>query len=201
MERKNRFYNICRHIFNFCFKKCCNVKIIDKENIPKEGNIILAGNHRAFFDPCLTFISTDRQIHYLVKKECVNNRFLGWAFKKLGCISIDRENADIHGIKTAIRILKKGGAIGIFPEGTRNKTDNGLLTFKRGAVTLAQKTNAYIVPFGTTGDYRLRSNNLKIRYGKPFKVDNMSLQEANERLKKEIEELIKQNLNEEERGE
>ena len=61
---------------------------------------------------------------------------------------------------------------------------------------MAKKSNALIVPFGITGDYKFRSKNLTIRYGKPFKVENMTLEKANEKLYKEVEKLMKQNLSE-----
>lgn len=61
---------------------------------------------------------------------------------------------------------------------------------------MAKKTGAYIVPFGLTGDYKFRSKNLTIRYGEPFKADNMSVEEANEKLFREVERLMLENLNE-----
>lgn len=62
---------------------------------------------------------------------------------------------------------------------------------------MAKKGDAYIVPFGLTGDYKFRSKNLTIRYGEPFKVGDMSVEEANERLYREIEKLMLENLDEE----
>ena len=59
---------------------------------------------------------------------------------------------------------------------------------------MAKKTNATIVPFGLTGDYKFRSKNLTIRYGTPFKVGDMDLTEANDKLYKEVETLMKENL-------
>ena len=96
-----------------------------------------------------------------------------------------------------MKVLKDGGAIGIFPEGTRNKTDNFLLRFKTGAVSMAKKSDAYIVPFGLTGDYKFRSKNLTVRYGEPFKVDNMTVEEANNKLYNEVERLMRENLKDE----
>lgn len=66
-----------------------------------------------------------------------------------------------------------------------------LMPLKFGAVSMASKTDSYIIPFGTSGDYKFRSKNLTIVIGKPFKVGKMSLEEANERLAKEIIALIK----------
>ena len=62
---------------------------------------------------------------------------------------------------------------------------------------MAAKTNATIIPFGLTGDYKFRSKNLKVRYGKQFKIGNMTLEEANNKLYKEVERLMKENLKEE----
>ena len=59
---------------------------------------------------------------------------------------------------------------------------------------MAKKTDSYLVPFGITGDYKFRSKNLTIRYGNPFKVNNMDLEEANNKLYYEVEMLMKQNL-------
>ena len=90
----------------------------------------------------------------------------------------------------ALKYLESGSAIGLFPEGTRNRTSELLLPFKYGAVSLAFKTDAYIVPAGITGKYKFRGK-IKVKYGKPFKVSN-DLESANVKLKEEITKLIKE---------
>ena len=117
----------------------------------------------------------------------------------MGCIPVDRANTDIKSVKSAMKVLRKGGAIGIFPEGTRNRTDAFLLEFKPGAATLAKKTGAYIVPCGLTGEYKFRSKTLTVRYGEPFKADGMTAQEANEKLYSEVERLMREGIEEEKR--
>jgi 1-acyl-sn-glycerol-3-phosphate acyltransferase len=116
----------------------------------------------------------------------------------VGCIPVDRTRRDSSSAKSALKVLKKDGAIGIFPEGTRNKTDAFLLPFKQGTVRMADKTDSYIVPFGLTGDYKFRSKNLTVRYGEPFKIGEMSIEEANQKLHDEVERLMRENLKEEE---
>ena len=59
---------------------------------------------------------------------------------------------------------------------------------------MASKTNAKIIPFGITGDYKFRSKNLTIRYGQPIDISDMSLEEANKKLYSEVEGLMKTNL-------
>lgn len=187
-------YRILTPIMRILFRLYYNPKIINKGLIPKEGPILIVGNHKHVYDQCLTIMATKRVIHYMAKKEYFDSK-MGWFFKLVGCIPVNRQIKDTKAVDSALNVLKNNGAIGLFPEGTRNKKkDVFLLPFKFGTVSMAQKTNATIVPFGLTGDYKFRSKNLTVRYGKPFKIDNMSLEEANKKLYNEVEELMKKNL-------
>ena len=104
------------------------------------------------------------------KKEYFDGKF-AWFFKLAGCIPVDRSIHDDAAKAAALEVLNLDGAVGLFPEGTRNKTnDKFLLDFKFGTVSMAQKTGATIVPCGLTGDYKFWSKNLMFRVGKPFKV-------------------------------
>ena len=190
-------YLLLTPIMRVIFRIYYHPKIINKEVIPSSGPILIVGNHKHVYDQCLTIMATKRVIHYMAKKEYFDGS-LAWFFKFVGCISVNRQIKDKDATNLALDILNHGGAIGLFPEGTRNKTkDVFLLPFKFGTVSMAKKTGATIVPFGLTGDYQFRSKNLTIRYGTPFKVDNMSLEEANDYLFHEVERLMKENLNEE----
>lgn len=195
-EDRELGYRLFMPVLRPLFKLYYNPQIIGKENIPAEGAVVIAGNHKHILDQCLTIAATKRMIHYMAKKEYFEGRFARF-FAAMGCIPVDRQNTDIKSVKSAMRVLKKDGAIGIFPEGTRNRTEAFLLEFKPGAATLAKKTDAYIVPFGLTGDYKFRSKNLAVRFGKPFKATDMTAQQANEKLFREVERLMKEGLAEE----
>ena len=190
------FYKLCKIILGPIFRLYYNPKIINKEYIPKDGPILIVGNHKHLYDQCLTIIATKRGIHYMAKREYFDSKKTKWFFKWTGCISVDRSRKDNDAVNAALDVLKDGGAIGLFPEGTRNKTKEFLLTFKFGAVSMAKKTDAYLVPFGITGDYKFRSKSLTIRYGKPFKITNMDLEKANELLYNKVENLMKESLDE-----
>ena len=184
-------YKFLKPILSPIFKFWYRPTIENKEYIPKEGPIIIAGNHKNIMDQCLVIIATKRVIHYMAKNEYFKGPF-AWFFKITGCISVNRQIHDKEATAKAIEVLNDKGAIGIFPEGTRNKTKEILLPLKMGAVSMAQKTKALIVPFAITGDYHFRSSNLKIKFGKPFKVID-DLEKANEKLKTEITNLLKEN--------
>lgn len=184
MEKNKTMYSIYKYIFSIIFIIYYRPKFINKEYIPKEGPVIIAGNHIHLFDQCLPILSTRRMIHYMAKREYFDGK-MAWFFKSAGCISVDRNNKENakNATKEAKELLKKGYAVGIFPEGTRNKTNELLLPFKMGAVKMAKETNATIVPFVITGKYKFWNNNLKVTFLKPFKVDDMSLESANEYLR------------------
>lgn len=192
-------YSLLTPIMRVLFRFYYNPKIINKEVIPKEGPILIVGNHKHIYDQCLTIMATKRVIHYMAKKEYFDGK-MAWFFKLVGCISVDRSIKDHNATEKALKVLNSGGAIGLFPEGTRNKTkDVFLLPFKFGTVSMAKKTNATIIPFGLTGDYKFRSKNLTIRYGTPFKVGEMDLEDANKKLYEEVERLMRENLEGEEK--
>ena len=189
-------YKIIKPILGLIFKIHYNPKVIGKENIPKDGPIIIAGNHIHVLDQCGPMMVTKRPVHYMAKKEYFDGK-MAWFFKMMGCISVNRAIHDEEAKEKAMNVLKEGKALGIFPEGTRNKTDAFLLPFKFGCVSMAKKNDAYIVPFAVTGTYKFRSKDLVYRIGKPFKVTNMELEEANKKLEKTIGDLKKKNLSEE----
>lgn len=187
---KEGLYKILKPVLGVVFKLYYNPQIIGSENIPKEGSILIVGNHKHIMDQCSIIISTKRVIHYMAKREYFDNKLVAWFFKGTGCISVDRSIKDTKATELALEVLNNGGAIGLFPEGTRNKTDKLLLPFKYGAVSMAKKTSSYLVPFGIKGDYKFRSKNLVVTIGKPFKVDDLSLEDANNKLREKIKELI-----------
>ena len=248
--KKDFNYKLVRTIAVPTFKLCLKPTIINAENIPETGPVLLCGNHLHVWDQFPVICATKRVTHWMAKKEYFDGK-LGPFFKATGAIPVDRFGDPHASTKIAVEYLKNGEVVGIFPEGTRNqyevakielqkleqelekkeksnktsinelsklkeKIQNAqnnitiaketvkkkgnevieneeLLPFKFGAVSMAQKTNATIVPFAVTGDYEIGNDNLTVRFGEPFKVGNMTLEEANEQLRSKILELVREN--------
>lgn len=102
-------------------------------------------------------------------------------------IPVDRTKAkNDRALTTSEHILKNGEALGIFPEGTINRTSNAILPFKMGVVYLSKKTNSPIVPFVITGKYRCFKRGLKLTFLEPIEVTDEHLQNENESLMSKI---------------
>lgn len=170
-------------------------KINNREYIPQKGRVIIAANHKHAFDPIIIMVSTLRPIHFLAKKEHFMGYF-GWLFKKMSCICVDREKHNGYAMKEAISFLNDEKVIGVFPEGTRNRTNDLVFQdFKYGTVAMARHTGAPIIPAVITGDYRLFSKNLMISFGKPVTVpSDMPLEEANHDLQEKMKDMWYANL-------
>lgn len=175
-------YKIVRPIFTPLVKLYFKPTIINREYIPKNGSAVIAGNHKHALDPILVDVCTKRVMHTLAKKELHDGTF-GWFFRMIGTIPVDLHAAkNKEALESAIEYLNDGHLINISPEAKRNLTKEILLPFKFGAVVMAKKSNSLIVPYGVTGDYKFRSKDLKIVFGKPLDISNQSIEEANELL-------------------
>ncbi len=193
-------YKVVRFIGRPIYKIVFRPKYYGVDNIPRKGAVILAGNHTNNLDAVMMIGAPKRVVHMMSKKELFSNKISNCFFRSMGCISVNRGIHDEYAKSEAIDVLKKNEVLGIFPEGTVNKTlykDNEklILPFKYGAVSFAKKTNAYIVPFAINGKYKIFSKDLKITFGKPYKVTG-DLENENEKLMNIVSKMILEGRNE-----
>lgn len=189
MDKYNiRFYNGVKKVVGVPLKLFFDVRVSGLEHIPEE-NYILAGNHKSMWDIILLATAIPTNIRFMAKKELFENSLLESFFSKAGAFPVDRDNIDITAIKTALRLLKEGETIGVFPEGTRNKTENLLLPFKEGVTRIAAKTGKVIVPFGIDGDYKL-GKQINLNIGEPINMSVIDKEHQTEYLKEKVKELI-----------
>lgn len=167
-------YRIIAFVFR-CFSGLMGVRFMGKQNVPAEGAVVVIGNHRHWSDIVLMALAVyPRQVHFMAKSEYAENRLLKFLIHYLGSFTVERGEADIRAIKTALGYLKQGEVVGIFPEGTRNKTDRLLLDFKPGAFVLASRGKAQVLPLAicNAANYgRLRRPRAAVQVGEPFGLD------------------------------
>ncbi len=164
------------------------------ENIPQEGAFVIVENHKHNFDPVIISFATKRKIHYLAKAELFKTKITKALFESINCIRIDREKSDITAIKNCLKVLKSGGVLGIFPEGTRIKEKSENTQIKSGAVMIASKGKSNILPVAISGDYHLFSR-LKVTILPMY--DLISAQEKHNNDSEKISEEIMNKIYEE----
>ena len=190
------FYNVVLKIFTLYSKVFYKYEVIGAENIPNEGNIILAANHKSNLDPIFVASAVkNRKVATIGKKELFDNKILAAILDKLCVIPIDRDNPGISTIKTILKKLKEGYAVGIFPEGTRVK-GNEFGEAKAGLALFAVKGKASVVPISIISNYKL-FNKVIIYIDKPISFEEYYKQklsaEEYERLSGDVLEVIKDN--------
>lgn len=162
------------------------IEYVGTENVPDKGGFILAANHVGTLDPVFIAIGVkNRQIHYMGKKELFENPFTNWLFTKANAFPIARGKADSDALNYAIRDVKEGNILGIFPEGTRSK-DGKMGRAKRGVAVIAKEAKADVLPvaFCSTDNFK-KGTKLTVRFGKmiPFSELNLNDESSSEDLK------------------
>lgn len=179
-----KFYIFVRPILNGLFRVLFFPRVYGAEKIPKEGRIVLAGNHTHPIDCISVACATKRCVHFLAKHELVHGK-LRVAFRNLGIIPVNRETKDSNALASAEEVLRDDKVIGIFPEGRVNHTEELLLPFKFGAVKMAHDTNSKIIPFAITGRYWPFGRNIRIYFMDPIEVTD-DLEASNEKLRNTV---------------
>lgn len=186
----NRFYvtavTILRPIVRLLFP--CKVEGLD--NLAAGEKMVLCANHASAWDPVLICISLPKtfRIRMMAKKELMDIPVLGWIIKKLGAFGIDRGNADLAALKTAIKAVKDGENLLIFPEGTRVDKE-GDARAKGGVVMIAMRTGALLVPVSVGGRKRLFKKT-RIVFGESYLPQSASRRPTAEEFQTYADEVL-----------
>jgi 1-acyl-sn-glycerol-3-phosphate acyltransferase len=155
----------------------CRLHIEGRENVPLDGGVIIACNHPGELDVVVLGYASPRQIYFMAKEELFRvHSFLTWWLYRVGAFPVRRGRQDVQAITTSIEIVRQGKALGMFPEGTRDR-DRGLTRGRTGAVRIALEVGVPIVPAAVIGVSRLNrewKNPLRrplvtVRFGKPIR--------------------------------
>lgn len=174
-------------IFIYC-KIVHRAEIIGTENIPKNEPLIYCGNHRNYLDPPLMVVTAKRHVRFMAKEELRKNPFFAFLGVVFDGIYVKRDAKDVSALKTALKALKDGQCIALFPEGTRNGLEKGEKV-KDGAAFFAVRTGAKVVPVGISGGIK-KFEKVTIKYGKPLDFSEYKNSKDKEVLDKITDEIM-----------
>jgi 1-acyl-sn-glycerol-3-phosphate acyltransferase len=181
----------------------CRLSVQGRENIPASGGVCFVSNHEGIFDIVLALALFKRPFGFIAKKELLFIPLLNVWIWLLGGLFIDRKNLKkaLKTINKGVGHIKKGGAMIIFPEGTRSK-GRGLQEFKPGSFKLATQSGASIVPVAIRGSYDVFEKNYRaassvpvhVVFFPPIETVSLSPEERKQQLASRVYGVIKEAL-------
>ena len=184
-----------RTVFRFYF----GWRVCNPERVPLAGPVILASNHASFIDPPLVGAGVKREINYLARENLFRFPILGWILHQWQVVPVDREGGGAKGLKAILDRLLDGGAIILFPEGTRTR-DGRLQPARSGIGLTVIKSNAPVVPARVFGTFEAYSRQMRlprpfhtvvVKYGQPMNFEQLRA-EAQTCTKPRLKEIYQQ---------
>ncbi len=165
--RAARVFLVARAVVRPLCRALFRLEVVDGEKVPATGPVILAGTHRSNLDTPFLAMATHRPVNFMGKQEFFK---YGWSqrlFSGLGVFPVDRGKADKASLGHALGVLGSGDVVALYPEGTRMSGPT-IEEIHRGAVWLAARTGAVVVPVGIGGSERVQPKGAK--FVRPAKV-------------------------------
>ncbi len=173
--------------------------VIDSDNLPAEGGVLLTTNHLSRLDtPLLLAITKREDLVGIVAKKYQKKLFFRWVLSKVGTmVWMDRERTDFSALRDALEQLRSGAIVGIAPEGTRSRESTGLLEGKQGAALLAARAAVPVIPVSIVGSdkinkhwLRLKRPPVTIRIGEPYTLPEMDRDDRQAWLSRYTDEIM-----------
>ncbi len=137
-------------LFTFIFRVIFRTKIVGRERIPRQGGLLLVSNHISFADPPLLGVTLPRQVDFLAMAELFRRPLVARMLRSIGTFPVDRSRVDHAAAREAIRRLRSGRCVAIFPEAGIRLDENSVLggnpKFRTGVETLALLGEAVVMP-------------------------------------------------------
>ncbi|KXO91305.1 lysophospholipid acyltransferase family protein [Tsukamurella pseudospumae] len=205
------FYALYKHVLlEPALRTVVRVDVTGVENIPDSGPVILAANHLAEVDSLILPLASPREIAFLTKLEYftgtgIRGRLSRWFFRSAGQIPVDRSGGDSAALDAAVDHLRRGGAWGIYPEGTRSP-DGRLYRGHTGLARVAERVpGALVIPVGLRGtdivnppgpQRTLNRGRVGVRFGRPIEIGTVlaesGVRGATDAVQRRIQELTGQ---------
>ena len=171
-------YSILRLLSAIILKILFRFKAKGLEHIPKRGGFILASNHVSYLDPIAVGVACPRKLNYMAKEELFCNPLFSRLLSRIGVFPVKRDSADLSALKEAMRRVRIGGALVLFPEGSRRFDGTSHEPYS-GIGFLAAKLNVPVIPAFVKGTEKalpagakfIRLTNISVCFGKQISIE------------------------------
>ncbi|KAA9150459.1 1-acyl-sn-glycerol-3-phosphate acyltransferase [Amycolatopsis acidicola] len=191
-------HDFCRGIGKVILRPAYRIRVRGRANVPRTGPVLLVANHSSLVEPQLIFGMLPRRSVFLVKEEMFTGA-VGWLLRRIGQVPVRRGEPDRAPLLVTARLLREGGLVGVFPEGTRG--DGDVASAERGAAWLVRASGAVVLPVAVRGTKRPAGRKRRFRprvdlvFGEPFALEvgkgRAGLAEATETVRARLAALVR----------
>jgi len=172
-------------LFGSAYRSLFGLKVIGRENLVRDGAVLIASNHESFLDPPLIGTLYHDEMYYLARKTLMKGPVLKWIYKAWNSIPVDQDRPDMSSLKAIIKLLGSGKRVLVFPEGERS-LDGIIGVAQPGVGLIAVKSNAVIQPIRIRGarealprgSSRIRFKQISLHIGPPIRLTEEELSTA-----------------------
>jgi len=190
-------YDSAKFLFSYLFKPVFKFKVIGRENVPKEGPLLLACNHASYLDPVLLATALPRRVNLLARENLFDKAWKRFILLRWKSIPMRREQLDKGVLKTVMGLLKEGEIVGLFPEGTRSPDEN-LLPGKAGVGMLVSFAKLPVLPVYMKGAYltmgkvhrKFKCTPITVVFGKPMEFPKVEGEHGHDRYQRISDEVM-----------
>lgn len=166
---------MCRIITSCVF----DLKAYGARHVPRQGGAMLIANHQSFLDPIILGVQLRRPLSYIAKTELFQSSFLGWLMRSLNTFPVRRGETDVGAVREALRRLREGRILVMFPEGTRSSSRQ-MGPIQSGIAMLVRRAGVPVIPAVIDGSFEAwprgekpRAHPIRVRYGPPLAVEGL----------------------------
>ncbi len=172
-------YRPLRSLAIVLLKVLFRLKVMGRENLPRKGGYIIAGNHLSYIDPIVLGCGSPRKLYFMARRDLFEIPLLGRLLRWLDVIPLSTEGVGFGAVREALKLLARGDVVALFPEGTRSP--DGLLgRGKLGVGFLALRAAVSVIPARVVGSEKalplkakfIRLKTIRVYFGKPLTFDS-----------------------------
>jgi len=175
------WYGVCQHVLLVLFSLWFRVRVVHRKRMPARGGALVVSNHQSYLDPILVALGTQRSIHPMARETLFRFPPFAMLIRSLYAFPVRRASADLGAIREAMRRLKDGAVVLMFPEGTRTR-DGSIAPLQAGPITIAGRAGAAVVPVVIEGAFEAwprtcwlpRPHQVRVAFGRPLSAEEVA---------------------------
>jgi len=175
--RRTPLYAVLQALAQSLMPAFFRVRVFGRENVPREGGVLIASNHQSFLDPLLIGLGLPRPVTFMARSTLFRWRPFAWLIRALNAFPVRQGRTDLGAVRKAIRRMRAGWALLVFPEGTRTR-DGRIGVVRRGFEMMAVRGGVPVVPAAIDGAFEswprhrllFRPGAIYVAFGRPLSV-------------------------------